>query len=246
MRADGVALPLFQESGGTWYLAGTAGQPSWSRVPQYLFRDTLGVDRSVATGTVVLLSDAYDEWGHITDLQGVDLSDYDLWSHPVERVGYVTSAPGSDMVFINSGGMPNAEALLPLFDSLAPVTDSTTRRIGVTSWEAQVGTNSVSFFEATRFVSGGSCMVIFGWLAGGRGAPQIAMRGTDDCEGKGMGSRRPWALVQRGSRLFAMVGVSRWEDAGTELWAVDASGNWSRMLEHNDTGHSMIGASPGG
>lgn len=227
MRSDGIALPLFEWTGGGWtsLAVPTAARPS---VAAYQFLDTLGDIRTVEAGDVVRLLDSWvynDVWGHVTDLPLYpSVEPFHTW----HTVGFVLSGSMDAEVFIETESSMSIAVADSLLQANGSIIDPLDSRLLVKTWIAGETETPLTFFEALR--SGRACHIVSGWLAS---EPQTgfgpAIVGSG-CEEKGGTPRpRPWLRVWRNAQEFVLVERHGYTGSWWELWRRDGPVEWVRL-----------------
>jgi hypothetical protein len=233
VRNDGIALPLFEWTGNDWIPAESPfpqGRRGMLDVRTFFYSDSAGVAHRLAVGALVDLWDTYDDWGYLTNFARQEPT--------TRRATYMASDSVAHAPFVRQETGLDSAYLLPLIDSLAPLPDSVPSTLSSDrSWQARLGNDVWTFFTATRRGGGypEPCYIVHGLRRGDGTSEQLLQHGGDDCEGKGMGSRSPYALVRKGASLHVLIEASGWESLSPEIWTLGQSGTWT-VLEGPNRG----------
>lgn len=122
------------------------------------------------------------------------------------------------------------DSLAPMADSILPVPDSVSPVVSVDLWEADLQGESHAYIQITqirRWQRYDKCFRVVGWLTADA-PPRVAVTssGTDDCDGKGHGLRRPWTLFREGGRTYAIVAVYQYADGALQIWRHESGTTW--------------------
>ena len=225
--ASGVVYPELAYFDGAWTPVPLRSQEAWSGIEIYHLRDSLGAEGEVPAGEPELAccdGQGNDRWVHRTrPPEGPDESG---WS---PTVGYVVSNPDAEAPFVLTPSPGGVEEVTTLLDSLAPFPDSLGQTLRV--WHAALDDQAFDFFQVIRRgrdpEMGSACYVAVGWLGRSRAAElELISSGLDDCDGKGHGTRRPWALLRRDGQLYMIISESFYADGSVQAWRWDGGSEW--------------------
>lgn len=232
VRPDGVVMPELVRQDGVWVpttdvaIEGSE-PPDWAATETYYYTDlTSGASSVLRAGSAVVVCCEYNgnpAWAHATERSGDDVAEFVLGAD-----GYVVTRQEGNAPFLSipSELTPSFQELV---DSLSTLPDSLPRRLQTDAWRAEYGGRSYVFFQVVEEGDGRymGCYVIAGWLEGGIESDVSALSsGRDDCEGKGHGRRRPWALLARDGELGAAITVDLWGSDDVEVWPVGDTDRW--------------------
>lgn len=232
-RSDGVILPALYWTANGWSPVPYTLEPGpFTGVDRYYARDSLGLSSVVEAGepALVCCNDTGEAiWGHTTDVSGPDVEMYAMG-----RQGYVLSSPGGEAPFAGSSQELSADRIGAILDSVSPISRARETRVDTQVWESEVDGVSAAFFQVRQ--SGGTdgwaaCFFVFGWLSpAGADEVSVASTGEDDCEGKGVGRRRPLALIRRAGEVYAIVEVLLYDGRSVEVWRKTDDRRWARVV----------------
>ena len=238
IRGDGVVLPELARNSDGWTFVGPvpgfpASEPSfWRQVTEYHLRTLDGETQTLTAGQPVRIccdSQGNPQWAHSTSMSGDEVEDF----VPGGLHGYVVSNPEADAPFLPiSRALPSA--IEQLAASLSPLPDSFGIRTTTQVWRAELGGSAHTFFQLQlagrdRYVG---CFVVVGWLSDvDPESSTIASSGRDDCDGKGHGFRRPWALLRRNGDLLVAMAFYNYADGRVELWRHREGQEWDLFFD---------------
>jgi len=223
MRQDGVALPHFEWSNGTWASVRVDSLPPLSAV---IVRDSTGRSDRFPIVEMLDVTDGYDNTGWRVQMSVP--GDLRSQGYPRPRLGYMVSRTSGDVPFRRRPMNENDPLRSAMLDAIATGANTVLPPVEVKAWEATLGVISVVFFEVGSGPGVVGCYgtITSGWYRNDWDAPRVATRQAGDCE-KGVQHRSPLSLLERGGGLYVHVTVGGWEGADYELWSLE--GDVSRV-----------------
>lgn len=143
--------------------------------------------------------------------------------YPPQTVAYATS-PGIDhSPFLRAESPLSIAEWDSLLTSVRPSGDSAIpNELDIRVWSARTGDQALTYFVVSRRPNTRECRdrhQFTGWFPSGTSEPVIASSSSGDCDGKGLDTRRPYALlVPEGGPPALAISIHDWETSGIELW----------------------------
>lgn len=132
--------------------------------------------------------------------------------------GYFVSGDSAHAAFRREDSPISEDVWAELASDFAAVADDTASvDLRYSVWSATVGSFTARYFVVGRGYPGRCDLPreeFHGLISGGAPTPRpiISDMSAGDCEGKGLESEQPVALIQRGGRFFVLIAVSGWGD----------------------------------